>query len=593
MANFAAGFDAMVDDAPPSPPSSAGSVAAPEPPQEVAPPPAMPAMGGLDTPEATQPRPTPAAASGPGSPAPGKAKQKFAPANTDALEGGAVQRLLDTPRTKEAFKRSGIQKVELTVKAFQDFYIAGDMAEKQRLRFNHYETRRQEKLNIVLQERARIIAEQANATGTGDALNFQSLQLMEGLLDTEAKRLEKTLRAQLRYHQAVEKENGLQLDKEKFLKGKLDYRKERQHIARSQFDAKSKQLREIAMAKEKHSQDIQSKLESLGEQEQAKHIAALLDEEVRLKDFAKQREIRSAEKSERWKEKCAMMKLRKEEEDLKKEIKGQAQLEALYEKTDLITERKANAMQSGKIRFEEEALKLVDAKDKIARMERKDLFRRDLIRQHMEQQEERVDTLLKLRDQIVEQRKVRIKQQSVQKGRPQNIRDSMPGPGHYQPLPSCLNEMPVTRISESKSINTTPGSIDMMVKTSKSIPPPGTYHPRLLPNGKHLDFDIVDGCTTKIIGGNKKMFTDDVAKMYKHNPGPGTYTFEPGYELEHSVRMVRDYVDTSDKPPKWCKPVLDTPAPDEYLLDKFMKKKRFKHTSSAPQLGKALSMSIK
>merc|ERR1719398_564523 len=208
----------------------------------------------------------------------------------DPLEGGSVQRLLDTPRTKEAFKRSGIQKNELTVKAFQDFYVAGDLPEKQRLRFNHYETRRQEKLNLVLQERARVIAERANASGTGDALNYQSLQLMEGLLDTEAKRLEKTLRAQLRYHQAVERENGLQLDKEKGLKSKLDYRKERQHVARSQFDAKSLQLKEIAMAKEKHSQEIQAKLEAMGEQEQTKHIAALLDEEVRLKDFAKQRE---------------------------------------------------------------------------------------------------------------------------------------------------------------------------------------------------------------------------------------------------------------------------------------------------------------
>merc|ERR1719311_678778 len=145
-----------------------------------------------------------------------------------------------------------------------------------------------------------------------------------------------------------------------------------------------------------------------------------------------------------------MMKLRKEEEDLKKEIKGQAQLEELYEKMDLITQRKEDAKIAQKVRHEEEALKLVDAKDKIKRMERKDLFRRDLIRSHMEQQEERVDTLLKLRDQIVEQRKVRIKQQAVQKGRPQNIRDSTPGPGHYQPLPSCLNELPVTRISESK-----------------------------------------------------------------------------------------------------------------------------------------------
>merc|ERR1719478_1558162 len=119
---------------------------------------------------------------------------------------------------------------------------------------------------------------------------------------------------------------------------------------------------------------------------------------------------------------------------------------------DVITQRKEDAKISQKVRHEEEALKLVDAKDKLKRMERKDLNRRELIRDHMEQQEERVDTLLKLRDQIVQQRKVRIKQQAVQKGRPQNIRDNTPGPGHY-PLPSCLTELPVTRISESKSVN--------------------------------------------------------------------------------------------------------------------------------------------
>ena len=51
------------------------------------------------------------------------------------------------------------------------------------------------------------------------------------------------------------------------------------------FDAKAKQLKEIAMAKEKHSLEIQAKLEALGEQEQAKHIAALLDEEVSIFSF--------------------------------------------------------------------------------------------------------------------------------------------------------------------------------------------------------------------------------------------------------------------------------------------------------------------
>ena len=61
-----------------------------------------------------------------------------------------------------------------------------------------------------------------------------------------------------------------------------------------------------------------------------------------------------------------------------------------------------------KVKHQEESLKLVDAKDKIKRLERKEEFRRNLLRENLESQEERIDTLLKLREQILEQRKVRI-----------------------------------------------------------------------------------------------------------------------------------------------------------------------------------------
>merc|ERR1719473_2063535 len=147
------------------------------------------------------------------------------------------------------------------------------------------------------------------------------------------------------------------------------------------------------------------------------------------------------------------MKRRKEEDDLKKEILGHKQLEHLDKKLDEIEKRKEAAANVRKVKHQEESLRLVDAKDKIERLKRKDEFRRNLIRENMQQQEERIDTLLKLRDQIVEQRKVRIKQSSCVKGRPQNIRSNTPGPAHYQPLPSCLNEMVVPKISKSNTVN--------------------------------------------------------------------------------------------------------------------------------------------
>ena len=58
--------------------------------------------------------------------------------------------LLDTPRTHKAFVRSGIPKKELSVKTLQDFHIPGDLAETQKLRFHHYEARRQDKVNMVI-----------------------------------------------------------------------------------------------------------------------------------------------------------------------------------------------------------------------------------------------------------------------------------------------------------------------------------------------------------------------------------------------------------------------------------------------------------
>jgi len=509
---------------------------------------------------------------------------------------GTVQRLFDTPRTHDALKRSGITSKELQVKSYQDFYVAGDLPEKQRMRFNHYESRRQEKLNMVLQERAKVIAERVRQNTMGDTVNFQSLQLMEGLLDSEAKRLEKSLRSQLRYHQSVERENAVQLGREANLQTKLKYRTERRAVARSQYEAKTAQLKAIQDAKHKHSAELADALAQQFELTQAKSVAALLDEEVRLQEFAKQKEIMSSEKSERWKAKLQVMKLRKEEEDLKEMLRGEKIMQKAAVKLEAIELKQEETKRSQKVKHEEEALKLVDAKSKIDRLRRKDEYRRDLVRDHILQQEERVETLMELKNQILDQRKARVKQQAVMKGRAHNIRHTTPGPGHYQPLPTTLREMPVPKISNSKVINTDPRSMDMMVKRSSTLPPPGSYDPRTLPSGNHLAWEVIDGMTTKIAAaandGPKKTFVDDECKIYRRNPGPGTYEPVTTMDLKHSVRIERNYIPNEGKPPAWCKPVTDTPAPDEYCLDKFTKLGRIHSGStSAPSLGKALKMS--
>jgi len=74
--------------------------------------------------------------------------------------------LKETPRTKEALKRCGILMHELKIKPFAEFHRPTDTIEKQRLRYNHYETRRQSKLSLVLQERAKVFVEITKKTNT-------------------------------------------------------------------------------------------------------------------------------------------------------------------------------------------------------------------------------------------------------------------------------------------------------------------------------------------------------------------------------------------------------------------------------------------
>merc|ERR1719327_1667396 len=119
--------------------------------------------------------------------APPSPEKKPAPVKASPEEA-TIQALLDTPRTREAFKRSGIRKEELKVKTYQDFYVRGDLPQQQKLRHEHYEAKRMEKTHMVQLERQRVINERGIGEGgsAGDNANYASLQLMEGLLDTEA-----------------------------------------------------------------------------------------------------------------------------------------------------------------------------------------------------------------------------------------------------------------------------------------------------------------------------------------------------------------------------------------------------------------------
>ena len=65
-------------------------------------------------------------------------------------------------------------------------------------RYNHYESRRQEKLSLVLKERAKVFVEltKKQTDNQTNAKSYQNLNMLEQLLDAEAGRLEQELKQQ-------------------------------------------------------------------------------------------------------------------------------------------------------------------------------------------------------------------------------------------------------------------------------------------------------------------------------------------------------------------------------------------------------------
>merc|ERR1719316_1020778 len=148
--------------------------------------------------------------------------------------GEPKMELRDSPRTREALRRTGITWEEVQIRDPGSFRVYGaDLPEAQRMRFQHYEVRRQEKLDIVIRERKKIVAavRPGMSSDGADPQAARNLAAIETLLDDELRRLEKNLRSQVRVHAAVEQGNTAQLLREEKLQQKLDYRKERIRVA--------------------------------------------------------------------------------------------------------------------------------------------------------------------------------------------------------------------------------------------------------------------------------------------------------------------------------------------------------------------------
>jgi hypothetical protein len=315
-----------------------------------------------------------------------------------------------------------------------------------------------------------------------------------------------------------------------------------------------------------------------------------------LEEHRRQKEILSSEKSEVWKQKCQHIKRRKEDLDMSHEIWGMKVMADSKTKLGNIEVGQQTRLKARLLQHAEASLKHADTKSSYDRIQRLDMNRREQLASHLNESENRIRALHAVKDQVVEQRKKRLVQQSILKSRPADLNNVTPGPGHYgaESHVSCLNELPVTKISTANPVLLTPGSFDHLMKLAKENPPPGSYNPKVMPKGKHMDLGSgLDGGSIKFTpeGAPLKNFLDDAVLAKKELPGPGTYDVPASLVLKHSVKLQQAKFPELNTLPTFVPKPRDAPGPDEYCVDKFTKLGRINERSaSMPSLEKAMKM---
>lgn len=501
-------------------------------------------------------------------------------------ENRNLTRMLDTPRMKEACRRTGILASELRVKALQEFAVIGDRPERQRLRFDHYENKRQQKLKTVLAERSRLMQESLKKDMLGTGPQYHSLQMMEQLLDQEAKRQERELRSQVRQQNTVEKENEIQLERENRLKRKQGALQEKQSKVEAMKQARTLELRAAHEQKEANQQALMLRNAQELEMRQAGYLADQLEEELRLRELRQEQERQQNGKSEQWQAKMEIIEKRNEELDAERIAHGSALVAKYESKLEEMDKKREEELMQKMLKHEESQLKLEDALDKRLQLSRQDELRRQDVAKQLESQIQRVDTFIGLREQIVEQRKIRARAASCSKEKSLNLRSLEPGPADYAARPSLLSDVGAPKICLSKP-KATEGSIDSYVERGRNLPAPGAYDPKVLASGKML---APTGGPNMNAGGKKQSFLDHQQKQAKFCPGPGAYDNRRSLELAHVAAIRRDYVRAPDGRASAFVPDSCTPGPAAYALDAHQRQRRMNAQRSLPSLQKALNL---
>jgi len=483
-----------------------------------------------------------------------------------------AQKPLDTPRTREACRRLGLVPEDLQIRSFESFAIPGDLKEKHQLRFEHYEKKRKERFSQVLAERAKVIAENSKKGDIPGVQSAQFLSMLESLFEKEARRMEIDMKGQLRQHSSLVKDNEDQLKKEGQLQEKLMDLDRKREVASKQFEEKGKITKENLDKRLAINKETVAKLDEEHKKKQASYADEMVAEKERLERFMEERKLATLERSNVFRERVAQMKEKTEILQEERRLEGEKQLERIQERIDTVSRRREDEQKNRQVRSEEQHLHLMDVREAKSRIDRVDGYRRDELREQIDSNIERIETLLALKDQLLDQRKGRnTKVESTKGSRGLSLkRDVQPGPGTYEAPPTCLHELPAARIGKSK----VPGLVDDAIRGTRQNPAPGSYDTILLPNGDKLNQPSGGEFNKR----NRDSFLDEVRRIKADVPAPGSYAAKS--ELDsRAVRMSRQRIvgENLDKHsakrfPIWARPSTDTPGPAGYSVDDYTRK---------------------
>mmetsp|Transcript_109569 Transcript_109569/g.316799 ORF Transcript_109569/g.316799 Transcript_109569/m.316799 type:complete len:538 (+) Transcript_109569:155-1768(+) len=486
------------------------------------------------------------------------------------------QKVLETPRTVEACRRLGLVIEDLQIRSFESFYIPGDLKLKQQKRFEHFEKKRRERLAQVLAERAKVIAEQQKKGEVPGVQSAQFLSMLESLFEKEAKRLEVDLKGQLRSHYALVQENEEQLRKEEELQRRLEHQEMRRQASRKYFEESASKAQDKRNSKFEKNQQIMAKLDEDFRLKEQQFKQSLMAEEERLARFEEARRQESSDKASVFKERVEEMKRKTEMRIVEKREEGEEKLRRLGERIAQVERRREDEQTKRMLQSEDQHLHIMDVIENKSRLDRVNEHRRGELKEQVESNIERVETLLALKEQLLDQRKARnMKAEASKASRGLNLRrDCLPGPGQYEAVVSAMTEAPGVKMGSAK----VPGMLDEAIKATAANPAPGSYDSSVLANGQKVSQALGNG--GKFGDGDRRSFLDEAQKQKEFVPAPGRYEVKTTLDSK-APKMARPKFDdpglVADKKsaksfPTWSRPTADTPGPAGYTVDDYMRK---------------------